>query len=344
MYNAEEAKKALFGRVGWKKQPNSFKYDLSADNIKSLSGRNFQSFHKIVTLKNILYCIEDENADSEEFNEYLKDLQNDAILACLSGIFNEDELLEQSFIIDNRTEDVPETKEYSGKTVGYKLKSPEDNTYIIVIKSVMLFFDNDTDIKLFCCHSKIGTIWEKIVHCEEKKQTIIPIDDLILQYSTESYKGGFFYFGYEADNLTPLEFRNSFFLQTNILGYVPFEYSDINTIRETTNTYGLNIEFCAYRDFTEIIKNNASLFDTAIGLQVAATVVELILNSDRSNSNERIAKEAGGILYNDLNTAYPTPEFPYTTGLKNQLSREIKRLKKNLLPRPTSRIVTPCFS
>jgi hypothetical protein len=321
MYNTERALQVLFGRVGWK--PDTF--NLSDENKKSLSGRNFQSFHKIVTLKNVYENMETENAGDDEFNDYLKDLQSNAILACLSGIYNENELIEQSLLFNGKN---PTPQKYSG-TVGYKLKLPEG--YTVVLKSVSLLFDRDSEIELFLNHSTNGEIWSKKLECKENKQAVHQID-LSLHYSTNEYKGGFFYFGYKSGDAIPLELEPEW-SKTNILGYTPEG--------ETSNTYGLNIEFCSYRDYTKVIENNSHLFDTVIGLQVAATVVELILNSTRSNKTQRISKEAGEVLYNDLNTAFPTNEFPYTTGLRNQLAREIKRLKTS---KETFKIVTPCFT
>ena len=80
---------ALTGRVGWKQYPASLTFELSADNLKSDSGRYFQDFSSFVTLTNIRDTMDDADATEESFNEYLTGLQNAAIASVLSALFRE---------------------------------------------------------------------------------------------------------------------------------------------------------------------------------------------------------------------------------------------------------------
>ena len=186
----------MTGQVGWKQYPASFTFVLSADNLKSDSGRYFQDFSSFVTLTNIKATMEDTGATEESFNEYLTGLQRAAIASVLSALFRE---------------------------------------------------------------------------------------------------------SHEAAR------------HRNI-------------------------------DFDDVVQQNPSLFDEAIGLQMAASVVEMMYTSVRSNSVERQTKDMTTLLFRELNGVHTDNGVPVSTGLKNNISREIVMLKKYLFPKMKPFIATPCFT
>lgn len=73
-----------------------------------------------------------------------------------------------------------------------------------------------------------------------------------------------------------------------------------------------------------------SLFDDLISMSMAMKVINLILTSTRSNRTERITKEASQLLYLDVNGNNSNPNFPYTKGLSQKYSIELKRVKNCL--------------
>lgn len=346
MFDAEIVRSTLFGRLGWQEfapvtLPDGSAVALSDENKASRSGRYFQDFHQAVTLRNIHSIIEVDNANSDTFNAYLTNLQNAAILNSVSAVFNEDTLIEQSLVFNGRS-DKCETVQRVATKHGYKIVLARDPSYCSVIRSVSLLFAEAGDIHLVLAHSDYGELLTKDVTVEANVEKVVPID-LSLFYSCDKYKGGFFYVYFDSD-LLPVEFYVPEFCKTRMFRAEPFEGDDLNEVGITSRTYGLNMEICAYRDFTQVIQNSQHLFDTLVGLQLAATVVELAVNSTRSNLSQRFNKDAATMLYNDLNQMFPSPEFPYSTGLRGQLAREIKRVKQNLLPKQKGLTITPCFT
>ena len=108
---------------------------------------------------------------------------------------------------------------------------------------------------------------------------------------------------------------------------------------------GANIEQSAAHDIIDnTAKTKPELFDEAIGLQMACSVIELMQHSARSNYTERIGKESSALLFRELNGAYTDNGVPVSTGLKNRLSRELTRLKKILFPKAKPFIATPKFT
>jgi hypothetical protein len=344
MLNSAEILKALFGRVGWIQQPTNPVMALDADNLKSLSGRCFQDFHSVVSLQNILDTVDDVNIDVDGFNSHLKRLQRSSLLAGLSGIFGASDVVEQVTLFDrkDRSSFMPIA---GGKLVGYRIWVAKNTSYSVHLRALSLLFDADDEITLRCIHSSAGELWSKTVSVSANKETIVEVDDLAFYYSSSDYKGGYFYIGYDQSSISAkaIDYTNPCWATSLIFGYDSFESStELDNITLTGSTYGMSLELCSYRDFTEIVKRNSTMFDTLIGLQVAAAVVEQVICSVRSNKNERITKEQVMQLYNDLNLAYPSQEIPYTTGLKNKIRSEVDRLRKNFFPKPTSTQVTPC--
>lgn len=339
MFNAEEVLMALIGRVGWR---NNSPLQLTDENKESRSKRYFQDFHRVVTLANIRDNADIEFSNETQFNDLLIQLQESAIMNSLSGLFNEDILIEQSFIFNRDSKRKTFQQSNSGKKTGYKISLAKDSSYCSVIKSISLLFAESGTVKVILEHNNIGKIHEEEIDVTAGVENIVDMDE-VLSYSSGKYKGGYFLLYFETD-LKPIEFNYSCFNKTFLFSAIPFEATDLNNISETSKTYGMNVEICSYRDFTDIIKKNQSVFDNLIGLQMACNVIELILNSTRSNKTERITKEQTQALYNDLNIAYSTPEFPFTTGIRNQIAREVKRLKQNFFPKDKSFTTTPCFT
>lgn len=83
-----ELKELLKSRIGWEQYPTDFSIILDAENITSDSGRYFNtSEHPFVTLNNLFWTIEIENASDVQFNAHLKRIRDQVILLVLSDVF-----------------------------------------------------------------------------------------------------------------------------------------------------------------------------------------------------------------------------------------------------------------
>jgi hypothetical protein len=86
-----EVKDILVTRIGWRDDKTlGGLVSLSADNLLSDSGRNFQSEHPAVTLENIYHCQPVEKIDNAGFQEYLENLREQCVLQVLSDTFEKD--------------------------------------------------------------------------------------------------------------------------------------------------------------------------------------------------------------------------------------------------------------
>lgn len=102
-----ELKELLKGRIGWDQYPSDFDIDIDATNLTSESGRRFNADeHPFVTLNNLFWTIETENATETQFNAHLTRMRDQVILLVLSDIFNvtdiQDEVLTNNIsLFDN---------------------------------------------------------------------------------------------------------------------------------------------------------------------------------------------------------------------------------------------------
>ena len=357
MYRRDEVIQALFGRVGFR-QPTQPQYAIVDDeNMEARSKRYFDGFHPEVTIQNIKdAAIDDVNITLDDFNTYLKNLQEDCIASVLDGVFGEPEIIEQQteFITTDRK---PVLIPNVGWFVGRQIKVAADPRKSVLVNAVTLFFNGAVTFPLYLFSSvKKSPIKQMEVTTEGESQVVVVPEDWMLNYLDGNIKGGIFYLGYFQDDLGSVQAYDeqpTCWLTGKVYGSriieAPTVPGQTDFVRynpySTSRTHGLNIEFTSVIDFTEMIVKNPHAFDKAIGLQMAAMVVEKLIHSVRSNRTQRISEEAAGRLYNDLNLDMHTPELPYSSGLKNQLRRELKRLHDNFFPpqKAVSNSIESCY-
>lgn len=87
MYSAENIQK-LNQRIGWR-QPIEEGLDtiISVENKISVSGRFFQDFSELVTIKNLYGCAPQAHLNDKYFNQYLKQIRESVVLNMLSELF-----------------------------------------------------------------------------------------------------------------------------------------------------------------------------------------------------------------------------------------------------------------
>ncbi|WP_346320773.1 hypothetical protein [Chitinophaga sp. YIM B06452] len=344
MYRREVIQ-ALFGRVGFRQPTQSGSPVITPENKKCDSGRFFQDYHAIVSPENIKATAEDPALDDAKLNTYLKDLQESAIAAVLDGIFSVPEIIEQRLELIRGTEEVVPVAN-QGLFVGRQIRVVPDPTILVRVTQAALFFNGVATFNLYLFHNlKKTSLYSKEVTTEANSQVVTKLG-WDLSYMAAAYKTGVFFLGYFQDDLGGVQavderacwYAGNCYDSTGMAA-VRNPAPEVDFVRTTPQlssvAYGLNLEFTSGKDYTEIILNNVAAFDKAIGLQMAAMVVEKIINSVRSNKTERITREIADRLYIDLNQAMPTVEMPYSYGLKKQLDRELMRLHNNFFPKDT---------
>jgi len=347
-YRLDDVLGALMNRTRWRQPTRSdFPMTLSGDNIWA-AGDNyspvFDAVHKAVTPYNIWITQEDTSITSSNFNQLLQNLQIDAIIKVLKGVLNKKEWLEKKLMFERfgRTDYVnPNT----GVFVGVRITPAKEFDVTCQIDNVALKFDSNVTFNLYLFHDTQPTVPVATipVTAVANQQVVIPIDQM-LSYANDGHKSGCYYLGYFQSDLGSAQGINEIiqnFNTCNYFGMVPIELPvvgsngiNVNNVSFTIKTHGFNLQMSAFRDYTQMIVDNAYLFDNLIGLQVAADVIEMIQNNTRTNKDQRITKEMTSQLYSDLNVAQSTDQMPFSVGLKTRIQREAERVKKELFPKP----------
>jgi len=340
---------ALKQRLGWRQQLNAGPVpDLT--NSKSLSGRYFQDFHALVTLQNIKATME-ETVSNTDFNTYLSQLQDSAIMRCLSEVFRANNIIEQKLLYTRfglMDVKVPNT----GMFCGWMINIANDFGKSVQINECSLYFDGDVSFNLYLFQDGIKSPLKTIpVSCHAYQRDVVTFDLTQVDPNTVrddhvylTYKTGRrFYFGYfqnDLGNVHAIQEQVDYMATPLIFDAIAFAAPSIssNDFDHNKRAYtalprGLNLEIISFRDHTQQILRKANFFDEAIGLSMAILVLEQILSSTRGNLKERITKEFFDRTYMDVNQAYPTDEIPVMTGLKGRLEKEYKALINTFFPK-----------
>jgi len=88
MYN-EQAIQTLIDRIGWSMPIEISGITLTAENLRSDSGRFFDSFHKLVTVHNVYDVVPMANMPNAPFNVQLYKYKRQAVLSVLNAIFDD---------------------------------------------------------------------------------------------------------------------------------------------------------------------------------------------------------------------------------------------------------------
>lgn len=88
MYN-EQSKIALESRIGWSNPilPNT-EIALTPENVVSVSGRYFNSFHQLAIVENVFYTIPNKDVTNDNLNEFLTNLKKQVVLQVLNRVFD----------------------------------------------------------------------------------------------------------------------------------------------------------------------------------------------------------------------------------------------------------------
>lgn len=356
MYRLSDILPVLISRVGFR-QPTRADYAgvYSSENIESKSGRYFDDFHGAVSVENLHEVVlSDPDVSVKDYNTQIVDLKKGVIASVLDAVLGKVDMLEQA--LEFTTDDHPPVLiPNSGKFVGRQIKVASDPAKSAVIRAISLYFNGAATFDLYLFNSrKKAPIKTLSVATEADNLVVVELADWTLNYMDSAIKSGVFYLGYFQDDLGAVRAYDEQPCRWNcgkIYGSTCIEAArkanelDFDRFQPhiSSRTYGLNIEYTAGYDFTERIKQNPALFDTAIGLQMAAVVIERMMFSLRSNLIQRMGAERVQQLYTDLNAESATELIPVSTGLKKQLRREIERLQLTFSPKrkPISTPIEP---
>lgn len=344
-YDMTAVMNALTPRLGWR-QPTGSDVPTLTDAVKeSKSGRFFQDFHALCTPQNIKSVMEQAGAGNADLCAFLDNQEKGAIASALNSVFTH-EVIEQVLLFSRYGQnDVAETA--SGKFVGYEINVADREDRTVQIDSLRLYFDGAATFNVYLFKDGVVDPHKtKEVTTTANALTDVVVEDWILTR-------GRWYVGYFQSDASANAIREQVqswattynfsaqFIQSDATGAASFNREEKHY---TFQPLGLNLEISSFRDHTKQIVKRAGQFDELIGLHVAYAVLEQIIYSTRSNAKERVLKESVDTLalQLDLNGSAPISDGPKTTGLKQRIEREVKKVREAFYPKPKSVTVSQC--
>src|ERR1700749_317819 len=307
------------------------------------AGRYFEQFHPLCTLDNFLAAQPNTaftDITDSNFLTLLSDLEQGVIMQLLNGVFNEPQLIESTLMFDRQLRnDIPYTP--AGKFCGYRLYIAPGE-FAAQISRASFIFNGAATFNLYLFQDmQTEPLFTQSITTVAGQEVLVDLDDWIIHYTQPSSQGGVFYLGYFQndlpDNVLALDQFINRWNESLAFGYTAFETPSISAtdfmriqVPYTYRTYGMNLEIQTYKDFTNRVVKNASLFDEEMGLMMAVVVLGYEAYSTRTNLTERITGPMADRIYAEINNAgYNTENNPFIAGLKKQVERETKRINDN---------------
>lgn len=339
MFQISKINSNIVGLIGWRQPINPTYAIIDATNLATSSGAYFQDFSALVTIENIKECQNYVSISDAQFNTLLGNMTKSAMNKVLDKVFQSHDFLENKILYPFESSwnyDLENDTSF----VGFELDQPTRRELIHVVNKVILSFDSVDTVKLLVFHSsKQEPIFTKEITTEANSD----VEEVVDWNLTKEYNGGKFYIGYLRSGLTA-KAKNRDWDKANVrscfntLRIQPISVSgwdsetlfDVEDIDYESDTYGLNFDITAWKDYTNTIIQNKRKFVNALGLQVAVDVADLILKSTNSDRVQRISDtkvmlELEGVINNDV---------PRVVGLRGKLQSEIKKLRSNFIDLP----------
>lgn len=324
---------ALKNRVLWNSQ-----------SIASESLRYFEDFHPLCDTS----ILDAMRPQSGTLADYLASEQRAIVFQCLNAIYTAPQIIDPAKLVFERGDTIlyPQPVPNTNQFVGLKILIAAGD-HAIKMNSLELFFTEAKTFNMYLYNDMtLAPIYTKSVTVSPYEQVIIDLStDAIMNYLTPTVnKGGLFYFGYYQADLGTCQavyypIFNTVFHPCSIWSYSAPLWTDPagnrnfqrNNIGANNLTYGMNVEVTTYVDATNNIVQaaKAGLFDEFLGLVMAARVVKNLIFSYQTNGTQRAVQAIAQLpeLYAQLNGVKVAEDIPYVEGLKNQIDREMRRVK-----------------
>ena len=88
MYS-QEAINVLINRIGWSEMSSGLPFGLTTENTTGESSKKFNFYHSMILVDNIYSAVTDANISETDFNNYLKEVREQAVLNVLTSILDE---------------------------------------------------------------------------------------------------------------------------------------------------------------------------------------------------------------------------------------------------------------
>jgi len=345
MIRTDKIKTSLLGGVGFRQSPITAYAIVDAVNQTSQSGLFYQDASTLVTVKNIKDAQQSVSISDVEFNTYLQQLQDSAIVdVCRKVTASQADFIQEVNLYPYE-KSFKNTIESTGRFVGFVFEPKKKVGILGRINFLEVSFNEDVtfNIHLFNSNKPNAPLQTQSVDAIANEAVVIPMDWYIAD--DVAHKGGSFYVGYFEDDLgTAKAIKKDYDLaqyQVSTKCFyvrpVSLDHSgtviDIESVVDKSETFGLNIGIGIYNDYTELVIRNKNIFWSAIQLQMAEKVLSLLRTSTRLNGNNRTLN----VPIDDVNFDLFGNDKLKIQGIITKLQREIDSVIKMLFYVPLIR-------
>ena len=323
MYKVSEAITALKGLVGWQQPINPAMPVLDSVNKTATSGLYFDE-NTLVKIEAIKETQDYADISDLQFNEVLKGINERAIKSVCKNVFNKSDFIDRQRLFSGRIK-FDETTTLAAGFNGYKFVITENNV-AFEITDLFLSFQNSGTLKLLLFDAtKTELVDSKAITVTGGTTEHTALNWIIRER-------GIYYIGYIAGDLIPYD---------RVYGKNNVQDVEITQVRSNTSTEtiplnitgdstcnGVNFDIFVHKDYTELIKDNARMFASAIQIAGQIEVLNQYLTSIRLNRVQRAAKGlADEILVNINGFSSDTVKIK---GLSQYYYGEIQSIKKEI--------------
>ena len=346
MFSIQKIQTGLKGIVGFRQPLNPNLPILTVDVLESRSGLIVND-NPLVKIDYLRATEDYQSLTDNDFSTQLIQKQQDSIVSVCNSVFNKSSFIEQSLVYRYANNKI-NTETLPVGFIGQKLEITDKSDVGIKIKRVLLEFSGSGSVDLLLFNSAISTpLKTKTINVTSSQQEVIL--DWELDNSDNYFKGDY-YIGYIANGLTisPYirDFENSSVMagfdnlrvtNVEVLGHTTATLFDLNDVKNSSLTNGLNLDIAVYFDYTNFIIQNEILFSTAILYDLQINCLSQYLASLTSNREERKAEELSVRIFQEIEGQQGGNGFVKITGLRSKLMRsiddiqsEIQKMKRNL--------------
>jgi len=329
----------MLGVNGWKQSLLSNAPVIDADNLASSSGAFYnKDYSSLVTVDNITNTYETTGLTDEQVNTLLDEIVEGSASLVLNAVFGNDDFIQNNILYPYEYDfNEPITNDTS--FVGFEITTPKAKDILNLINRLTLTFNGVDTVKILLFNSGKKSLVNSVeVTTVADDETNQELTDWALPY-VNSVNGGKWYIGYLRSGLTAEAYNRNYesanvknrfycssFSTIQVPGHDVETMFDVNDIVYTDETYGMNFDISSFKSYDSVITQNKNKFSKAMGLQVAAYVLDMIANNNRSTTIERSTKENAIIQLNGF-----VSENVKRIGILARLKKEIDNLKKTFV-------------
>lgn len=302
MFRISRVKSEILGLVGFR-QPTLTGYDIvDSDNQASSSGLFFQDSSFLVTIKNIKENQEDPDITDPNFNALLRQMQETCIVDVIHKVTKgySDHYITRNLYPFEKTFD--RTLPVNGKFAGLKVYQEFNVDMLTEISNIEIAFNEAVTFNLYRFNSNRKNPVNQVEVTSSPGEAVqVPVSWLLAD--DLAFKGGNDFIGYFEEDLgsaRPYQknFELSNYQRRGRCWYIePTKIDHSSRVLDTSSytyepdTGGLGMTINVYTDYAELMIRNKMKLAYAIQLEMAIRVLNLIINSTRSNRDQRLTKK-----------------------------------------------------